>query len=69
MRRGLEIHYLLCRFFCSIFKSVFCGIYLLGLCLSANQYTLCSLLIKGQIPKRQAVQRLRIYIHIEQISL
>ena len=35
----------------------------LTLCLSANQYTLCSLLTNGQIPKRQAVQRLR-YISI-----
>ena len=34
----------------------------LRLCLPANQHTLCSLLMKGQTPKRQAVQRLRIYI-------
>ena len=34
------------------------------LCLSANQYTLCSLLMKGQIPKRQTVQRLRICVYV-----
>ena len=28
----------------------------LRFCISANQYTLCSLLIKGQTPKRHAVQ-------------
>ena len=36
----------------------------LRLCLSANQYTLCSLLIKGQTPKQQAIQRLRICLYV-----
>ena len=34
----------------------------LRLCLSANQYTLSLLLMKGQTRKRQTVQQLRIYI-------
>ena len=36
----------------------------LRLCLSGNHYTLCLLLIKGRTPKRQAAQRLRIYIQV-----
>ena len=36
-------------------------VYIYRLCLSANQYTLCSLLMKGQTSKQQAAQRLRIY--------
>ena len=35
----------------------------LTLCLSSNQYTPCSLLINGQTPKRQVVQRLRTYLY------
>ena len=53
------------RFFELIYNEI-CPIFIviifvqaLKLCLSANQYTLCSLLMKGQSPKRQAVQRLR----------
>ena len=42
-------------------KHIIIFVQTLRLCLSANQYTLCSLQMKGQTPKRQAVKRLRIY--------
>ena len=32
---------------------------------SQPEYTLCSLLMKGQTPKRQGVQRLRIYVYFK----
>ena len=41
----------------------------LKLCLSANQYTLCSLVIKGQIPKPQAIERLKIYSSLIRLAI